>query len=63
MTPEARNKKAIYTINALVDIAFWGTPSPSSAIYNFGHSVRGRAIGTKIRLKLRSNCVCNTQRM
>ena len=30
----------------VVDIASWGTPSPSSAIYNFGHSVRGRAIGT-----------------
>ena len=30
----------------VVDIASWGTPSPSSAIYNFGHSVRGWAIGT-----------------
>ena len=25
----------------VVDIASWGTPSPSSAIYNFGHSVGG----------------------
>ena len=30
----------------VIDIAAWGTPSPSSAIYNFGHSVPGRAIGT-----------------
>ena len=29
----------------VVDIASRGTPSPSSAIYTFGHSVHGRAIG------------------
>ena len=43
-----------------VDIASWGTPSPNSAIYNFGHSVRGRASDRYVNKKLRSNCVCNT---
>ena len=42
----------VHTSTCKVDIASWGTPSPSSAIYNFGHLVRGRAIATKIR-----NCV------
>ena len=36
----------VHTSTRKVDIASWGTPSPSSAIYNFGLSVRGRAIGT-----------------
>ena len=36
----------VHTNTRSIDIASWGTPSPSSAIYNFGHSVRGRANGT-----------------
>ena len=43
---EKFNNLCVHTNTRKVDIASWGTPSPSSAIYNFGHSVCGRAIGT-----------------
>ena len=32
--------------DVIFHISSWGSPSPSSAIYNFGNSVHSRALGT-----------------